>query len=187
MFLAVVVADGVTTADDSITICELGTPPGLPPESGTAEEETGRGALLLLLPPMLVLVEAGVAADDDEDEPEPEPAPLTAPHVRLYRGVVVKVLPMTPKLGSGVAGAASWSVYHQMLSDWNSGQPTSCQYVSAFSREGTAWPTVLPLTGKPVSVIQMGLLAPTACRVAARAASKSDLLFSMPLAFSCWK
>ena len=44
---------------------------------------------------------------DDADE--------IAGHCRLYSGVVVKLEPRTPKLGLGVVGAASCSVYHQVL------------------------------------------------------------------------
>lgn len=83
---------------------------------------------------------------------------------RSYKGVVVKVLPTIPKLGDGVSGAASWRVYHQTFVSSKRGHPTSSQYVLALSVEGTAWFSVGPLTGQPVSVIQTGL-DPTAALV----------------------
>lgn len=57
------------------------------------------------------------AADDDVEELQ----------ARLYRGVVDRVLPTMPKLGEGVVGAASWSVYHQTLVVPNRGHPTASQ------------------------------------------------------------
>lgn len=55
-------------------------------------------------------------------------------------------------------------MYHQTFVDPKRGQPTSSQYVLAFSVEGTAWFWLGPLTGQPVSVIQTGL-EPTAALV----------------------
>lgn len=101
-----------------------------------------------------VLVEEAEAEDDEVPE-------LALSHDKSYRGLLVRVEPMTPKLGLGVVGDESWKVYHQTLVLPNMGQPTSSQNFFAFSSEGTAAPTVLPLTGQPVSVTQTGL-PPTA-------------------------
>ena len=142
-FVYVVVTDGVATDDDSRAIWELGMLCGLPPESGRDDVPAAVVAALLLAageaddtcPPVvceadaeplvawLAELEDGRAAEDEDDDPWPE----AAPQVRLYSGVVVSELPMTPKLGLGVAGAASWSVYHQTLVVWKMAQPTSCQ------------------------------------------------------------
>ena len=54
---------------------------------------------------------ADVAGVEDEDEDED----ALAEQVRSKSGVVLKVAPTIPKLGLGVVGAASWSVYHHVL------------------------------------------------------------------------
>lgn len=72
--------------------------------------------------------------------------------------MVDRVLPTTPKLGEGVVGAASWSVYHQVLVLPNRvSQPTSSQYVLALSVLASAWFAAGPLMGQPVSVTQTSL------------------------------
>ncbi len=60
---------------------------------------------------------------------ELEDAEEIAGHCRLYSGVVVKLEPTIPKLGLGVVGAASCTVYHQVLTLPNSEHPTWSQYV----------------------------------------------------------
>ena len=42
----------------------------------------------------------------------------------MYTGVVVRLEPTIPKLGLGVPGAASCSVYHQVLTLPNKEHPT---------------------------------------------------------------
>lgn len=72
--------------------------------------------------------------------------------------MVDRVLPTTPKLGEGVSGEASWSVYHQVLVLPNRvSQPTSSQYVFALAVLASAWFPAGPLTGHPVSVTQTSL------------------------------
>jgi len=63
--------------------------------------------------------------EDDDDEEEVEESLIE--QLKSYRGVVVKEEPTIPKLGLGVTGAASWSVYHQILVFPKRGQPTSSQ------------------------------------------------------------
>lgn len=86
-----------------------------------------------------------------------------------------------PKLGEGVSGAASCSVYHQVLVDPKREHPTSSQYVLALSMEATACPAVGPLTGQPVSVIHTGL-PPTAAFVWSTALLKRDCPVEIELA-----
>ena len=110
---------------------------------------------------------------DDDNEAASQP--------RSKSGSVDSVAPTIPKLGLGMSGSASHSVYHQMLtpssfSSKNTGQPTSFQYRSALPTDGTEAPTVFPLTGWPVSAIHTGFL-PAALRVLSRACSKSEELW----------
>jgi len=93
---------------------------------------------------------------------------------------------MTPKLGFGVIGLLSWRVNHQVLTDPKFGHPTSSQYVLALAMFGTAWFSVFPLTGHPVSVIHTAL-PPTAPFVAAKA--ELNRLFASPMLFGIvlWK
>lgn len=106
-------------------------------------------------PPDTDAVPDAAAADDEEDEEGEDEEAL---HERSYSGVVDRVLPTTPKLGEGVFGAASWSVYHQVLvlpkRVW---QPTSSQYALALSVLASAWFAAGPLIGHPVSVTQTSL------------------------------
>lgn len=134
---------------------------------------------VLLLPPLDV-VDVG-AADELEDDED-----VIFLHDISKSGVVLNGFPTMPKLGFGVEGDASWSVYHQTLVLPNRGQPTWSQYVFALSRLGIARLTVLPLTGKPVSVTQTGL-PPTAAWVWPIAESNKALPSVMELAIVFWK
>ena len=56
-----------------------------------------------------------MAVDKADDEELLLTAAPTAGQVRLYRGVVLRVDPTSPKLGLGVTGAASCRVYQNVL------------------------------------------------------------------------
>lgn len=74
----------------------------------------------------LLLVAVAVAVAVLEVELEAEMA--TAGQVKLKRGVVLSSLPTIPKLGLGAVGAASWRMYHQVLTlSKSSPQPTWSQ------------------------------------------------------------
>lgn len=92
-----------------------------------------------------------------------------------------RVLPTIPKLGAGVVGAASCSVYHQTFVLPKSGQPTSSQYFSALAVLASARFAAGPLTGQPVSVTHTSLPWAAAC-VWLKAALKRDGPFEMELA-----
>ena len=62
-----------------------------------------------------VVAEVLVAIDDADDEELLLMAAPTAGQVRLYRGVVLRVDPTSPKLGLGVLGAASCRVYQNVF------------------------------------------------------------------------
>ncbi|KAL2286237.1 hypothetical protein FJTKL_07038 [Diaporthe vaccinii] len=110
-----------------------GDPPSAPLAVAAAEDTP-----VAALPPDAVAVPEA-AADEEEDDDE-------------------AVLPTTPKLGEGVSGEASWSVYHQVLVLPNRvSQPTSSQYVFALAVLASAWFPAGPLTGHPVSVTQTSL------------------------------
>lgn len=124
-------------------------------------------------------------AEPVEDEAEAELVDLELEVVlqdRLNRGLVLVVLPVTPKLGLEPASA---SMYHQVLVSPKRGQPTSSQYCLALAIEATASPSLGPLTGQPVSVIQTSLPLATDL-VLATASLKRDLPWSMPLAMVVW-
>lgn len=75
---------------------------------------------------------ADAVAEDDDEEDE------TSEQLKSYKGVVLRVEPTMPNEGFGVVGAASWSVYHQVLTLPNNMlQPTSSQYALAFSSDGS--------------------------------------------------
>jgi len=102
--------------------------------------------------------EDGDGDGEGEGEGEGEGLGEATLQERSKSGWFVTVFPITPKLGLGVwPGSESWNVYHHVLVFPNRSHPTSFQNVLAFSTDGTARPTVLPLTGNPVSVIQTGL------------------------------
>ena len=128
---------------------------------------------------------AGIEVEDPLLD-ELEEAGETSLQDRSYRGVVLEELPMMPKLGFGVTGLASCRVNHQVLTTPKLGHPTSSQYVLAFARLGTARFSVFPLTGHPVSVIQISLLPTTFC-VAAIAALNKLFPLSMLFAIVFWK
>jgi hypothetical protein len=106
------------------------------------------------------------AADADGEEEVAEAEALVgecvsfSPQLKSNNGKDFRSFPIMPKLGFGVSGAASRRVYHHTLTLPNKEQPTSFQYLSALSIDATDWPTFLPLTGCPVSVIQTGLPLP---------------------------
>jgi hypothetical protein len=84
-------------------------------------------AVVLAEPAELTLVDAlwarVVEVFTDADE-----TGVTSLQDRSNKGVVVKVLPTSPKLGLGVAGEASWRVNHQVLTLPKSvSQPTVSQ------------------------------------------------------------
>lgn len=85
---------------------------------------------------------------------------VEALQLRSYRGVVSVEEPVTPKLGAVVP--ASSRMYHQVLVTPNRGQATSSQYCLALATLATAWFSVAPVVGQPVSVIQTSLPAATA-------------------------
>ena len=64
-----------------------------------------------------VMLEAPELADvaDIDDEALLEDKLVLAEQLRSYSGVLLRVEPTTPKLGLGVVGAASCSVYHHVL------------------------------------------------------------------------
>jgi len=74
--------------------------------------------------PVAVLVLVLVVAVGETEEVDPVSTPTQE---RLNSGVVVRVDPIIPKLGLGVAGSASCIVYHQVLVFPNRGQPTWSQ------------------------------------------------------------
>lgn len=104
---------------------------------------------------------------------------------RSYNGVVLPNV-VTPKLSLGVAPlSVSSRVNQKTLTLPNRGHPTTSQYVLALAREAVARFCCGPLTGHPVSVIQMGF-PPTAFWVAASEASKRDLAESIELESVFW-
>lgn len=171
--------DVVTVAPDplavTLALAALPTPAGIPGEPlSTPLAVAGREERVVAAPdaaevPETVPVpepdtvpeaEAVPEADADADEEGEESEALQE---RSYRGVVDKVLPTIPKLGEGVSGAASWRVYQKTLVFPKRGQPTSSQYVLAFSMEATARFWFGPLTGQPVSVTQTSFPPTAAC------------------------
>lgn len=97
---------------------ELEAPPSLPPEE-TVDVVTVSLAVVVdesvfvtVALPLVDVADVEEEVDVDEDEEEDEgPVPASS-QLRSYRGVVVSSLPIRPKLGLGMSGAASWRVYH---------------------------------------------------------------------------
>lgn len=101
----------------------LPPPPPLPPPTPPLPDPPD-GELMLpvaaeVAEPVEGLAAPVVVVELGFDDPE---------QVRLYKGVVLRSLPTTPKLGLGTSGSASRSVYHQVLTcPKSSPQPTSSQ------------------------------------------------------------
>lgn len=66
--------------------------------------------------------DADEEATEDADEDE-----ATALQERSYSGVVLRVLPTSPKLGAGTVGSESWRVNHHVFTLPRSGHATSSQ------------------------------------------------------------
>lgn len=151
-----------------------------------AAVEAAEAALEMEAPVAVVAAPDPLAVDVAVDE---EPLLLELEEMleqdRSYNGVVLPNV-VTPKLSLGVAPlSVSSRVNQKTLTLPNRGHPTTSQYVLALAREAVARFCCGPLTGHPVSVIQMGF-PPTAFWVAAREASKRDLADSIPLESVFW-
>lgn len=118
--------EGPTVSEDTELMLGAGNGPGTGVCVDPAPPLTTTDALPLAIEfdeadaTLTVDEEAVVAELDDADE--------IAGHWRLYNGVVLKLEPTMPKLGLGVVGAASCSVYHQVLTLPNNEHPTWSQY-----------------------------------------------------------
>lgn len=138
--VALTVTLAAPVAEASRLSCEdwpLPPMPGLPPVLPVGEAPE---------PPLTAVDMVVLGEDEAEEEPDGDDE-----HERSKRGLPLRSVPTRPKLGLGMSGAASCSVYHHVFTLPKSLlQPTSFQYFCAFSVEGTAWPTVLPLTGQPM-------------------------------------
>lgn len=72
------------------------------------------------------------------DEPELEEDEELSGQLRSYSGVLLRVIPTTPKLGLGVSGKASCKVYQNVVICPKTLQPTCSQYVLALAKLATA-------------------------------------------------
>lgn len=118
--------DGVPpVAEDTELILGAGNGPGIGVWVDPAPPPTTTDAV----PLATELDDADSTLAVEEAVTELEDAEEIAGHCRLNSGVVVKPEPTIPKLGLGVVGAASCTVYHQVLTLPNSEHPTWSQYV----------------------------------------------------------
>lgn len=165
------------------TVTTLPAPAEIPGEPASAPLPVATGGDTAVAPsppepPPVAVVAAPPPADEDEEEGDED----EALHDRSYSGVVDRELPTTPKLGEGVVGAASCSVYHHVFVLPKSMlHPTSSQYFSALAVLASAWFAAGPLTGHPVSVTQTSLPLAAAC-VAPNASLKREAPLEMPFA-----
>ncbi len=114
--------DGPAVAEDTELMLGAGNGPGI----GVCVDPAPSLPELAPLPLSTELgkADATLTVDEEAVVAELEDAEEIAGHWRLYSGVVVKLEPTIPKLGLGVVGAASCSVYHQVLTLPKSEHPT---------------------------------------------------------------
>lgn len=118
--------EGPTVAEDTELMLGAGNGPGTGVCVDPAPPPTTTDALPLAIE--LDEADATLTVDEEAVVAELDDADEIAGHWRLYNGVVVKLEPTIPKLGLGVVGAASCSVYHQVLTLPNNEHPTWSQY-----------------------------------------------------------